>query len=186
MTSNFNQRKSSVLSKLDKSTKGSWDKKIISLCEKINKKENFYTTSSCAGRIVLLIDKDEERGNLFLKVWHDKISFEELKKTLDEINKKENIKFKMESCILHVACENLTDAQKLLDEAREIGWKRSGMITSKNKIILELNSTEKLEFPIMRRGKLLVDENFLKIIVSEANKKLEKAWWKIMKLEKVV
>ncbi|MFA6974207.1 MAG: hypothetical protein WC238_05760 [Parcubacteria group bacterium] len=35
---NFQRRKQDTLSKLDKSSKKSWDKKIISLCEKINKK----------------------------------------------------------------------------------------------------------------------------------------------------
>ncbi len=52
----FVQQKKSTLSKLDKSSKGDWDKKIVNLCEKINSLENFYTTSSCSGRIVLIVD----------------------------------------------------------------------------------------------------------------------------------
>ena len=68
MKDKFLQRKKSVLSKLDKSTIGSWDKKIVKLCKKINKSENYYTTSSCAGRVALILDKENERGNLFVKV----------------------------------------------------------------------------------------------------------------------
>ncbi len=85
MNSKFSQQKNSVLSKMDKSSKGDWDEKIISLCEKINNKENYYTTSSCSGRVVLLMDKDKKREGLFLKVWHDLIEYEDLKEILDEV-----------------------------------------------------------------------------------------------------
>jgi len=40
----FLQRKKEVLSKKDKSSKGSWDEKIKTLCDKINKKNDYYTT----------------------------------------------------------------------------------------------------------------------------------------------
>jgi len=75
---NFQKRKKDVLSKLDKSSKKSWDVKIVSLCEKINPLENFYTTSSCSGRIVLIIDNAKKTSGLFVKVWHEQINFEKL------------------------------------------------------------------------------------------------------------
>jgi len=46
----FNQRKISVLEKKDKAAKGSWDERIIELCNKLNSLEEYYTTSSCSGR----------------------------------------------------------------------------------------------------------------------------------------
>ena len=81
----FNRRKKAVLSKRDKSSKGNCDEKVISLCEKINKKENCFTTSSCSGRIVLMIDQDKKAEGLFRFVSHDLISFEELKKGLSRL-----------------------------------------------------------------------------------------------------
>ena len=227
---NFLKRKKDVLSKLDKSSKGNWDKRISNLCMKINSSNDYYTTSSCAGRIVLMLDEEKKQGGLFIKIYHDEISFEELEEELqkrvhsqsttsptaspnlhsslargiNKIDKKENsfvnnsgktravlergnlIKFKMEPCILHVACRDLNCAQKLFDKAKFIGWKKSGIISIKNHIILELNSTERLEFPIISLGKIIVDDKFLKVIVNEANKKLKKSWKKIKELEKAI
>jgi len=47
----FQQRKKDVLRKNDKSGIGSWDEKILELCEKINSLDNYYTTSSCSGML---------------------------------------------------------------------------------------------------------------------------------------
>ena len=80
---NFAKRKLDVLLKTDKSHKGKWDKKILNLCKKINKLENYYTTSSCSGRIVLMIDNEKKQENLFIKVYHDLTSFKQLKKDLN-------------------------------------------------------------------------------------------------------
>ena len=84
----FNQRKKDILKKKDKSFKKSWDKKILKLCKKINSLENYYTTSSCSGRIVLMINQDKKDRDLFINVYHDLISFERLKKDLNNIVKK--------------------------------------------------------------------------------------------------
>ncbi len=182
----FLKRKKDVLSKLDKSSKGEWDEKILQLCEKINDSDNYYTTSSCSGRVVLIVDEDKKQEGLFVKIYHDKISLEDLKKDLTLVlGKNEKIKFKMESCILHVVCKSLEGAQILYDKAKLAGWKKSGIIATKNHVVLELNSTERLEFPIMCCGKILVNDEFLKIIVKETNKKLEKSWKKIGKFMKL-
>ena len=181
---NFQQRKKDILSKLDKSSKGDWDEKIVELCGKINSLENYYTTSSCAGRIVLIIDSEKKQEGLFLKVYHDLVSFEELKSDLERIENEELVKFKQEPCILHVGCDSLESAQKLLDKAKLVGWKRSGIIASENRFVVELNSTEKLEFPIIREGRVLVGNEFLKLIVEKANENLKKSWVKIENLLK--
>ncbi len=186
MQNSFNQRKVAILSKLDKSSIGEWDEKIISLCEKLNKSENYYTTSSCAGRIALMIEQDKKAKNLFLKVWHNKISFKELKNSLIEIKIKKLIKFKFEPAILHLACKDLNFASEFLEKAKHLGWKRSGILTYKKNIILELNSTEKLEFPILNNEKILVDDLFLKLIIELSNKKFEKTWEKIDKLKESI
>ena len=211
MEDEFSKRKNDVLSKLDKSFIGGWDEKIVELCKEINKSENYYTTSSCAGRVVLIIDQERKEAGLFVKVYHDLISFEELKEGLGEIVKipprspghppltsarktrdidklvhPNLIRFKMESCILHVACRTLEDAQLLFDKAKLAGWKRSGIISSGNRVMLELNSTEKLEFPIVAGGEIIVDDKFLKIVVKSANEKLEKSWKKIEGLKSLV
>ncbi|MFA5019872.1 MAG: hypothetical protein WC533_02125 [Candidatus Pacearchaeota archaeon] len=177
-------RKENQLKKSDKSIKQNWDEKIISLCSLINKRKEYYTTSSCSGRVLLLKQSKEKRDDLFIKVWHDKINFDELKNELNKIKTKELVYFKQEPCILHVSCSSLEKAQEIHDLAKLAGWKRCGIIATKKRIVVELNATEKLEFPIFYKGRVLVDDNFLKLVVSEANKKLGSSWGKIINLEK--
>ena len=66
--------------------------------------------------------------------------------------------------------------------ARHKGWKKSGII-SLGKNIIELVSTEIIATPIMDKGKIIVSEDYLKILVSEANKKLKQTREKIKNLE---
>ena len=224
---NFQKQKKDILFKLDKSSIGKWDAKIISLCEKINSLENYYTTSSCSGRVVLIVDNAKKRPGLFVKVWHDLISFEGLKKSLEKcatrrtpkslgqrkniiFKKKDrissiglnlNIKFKQEPCILHVACNSLEQSLDFLKKARSVGFKRGGIISgerSKSKdfhvslvnlgkrFVLELIGTEKLEFPIIENGKILVDDEFLKMIVKKSNENLKKSWNRVVKLKNIL
>lgn len=213
MQDRFDKRKSDVLSKLDKSHIGNWDEKIKKLCEKINSLENYYTTSSCSGRAVLMIEQEKKAEGLFVAVYHDKITLEKLKEDLKKIIsspttitptnsqlhlhspdlnsvkllahlQNAKIKFKLEPCILHVSCRSLEDAQRIYDKAKLSGWKKSGIIGTKNGFTVELNGTDRLEFPVIRGNKILVDDEFLKIIVEECNEKMEKSWEKIKRLEK--
>jgi tRNA wybutosine-synthesizing protein 3 len=187
MKSNFNEEKKRQLVRGDKSSIGSWDCKIKGLCNKINKKKNYYTTSSCAGRVVFLKYSDVKQEDAFLFRTHDKISFSELKKALLDAGEKYKgiIEFQQTSCILHVACGSIDDAQKIVNKAKESGWKRSGIMGGKRNMV-ELHSTENISFPIMNNGKMLVDEDFLKLIVLQANEKLERVWQKIKRLEKII
>ncbi len=175
----FNQRKKDILSKEDKSSIGKWDEKIVSLCQKINSRENYYTTSSCSGRIMVLKDEDKKGPGLFHFVSHEKVEdFLELK------NIKGDYKFKQEPVILHVACADLKSAENLLNKSQEAGFKRSGIISLGKNIIVEINSTEKIDFPLIEEGQVLVSEEFLEKVLKKANKNLEKGWQKIEKLKK--
>lgn len=181
MKNNFQQRKKEILSKKDKSSIGNWDEKVKSLCDKINKKENYYTTSSCSGRIIIMKDVNKKSPNLFEFVSHTSIKLKSLLENLPKT--KTNLKFKSEPPILHVSCKDLDSAKELLNNARNSGWKRSGIITLNKNIIVELISTEKIEFPLTRNGELLVDKKFLEIVLQKASNNLKKGWEKINKLK---
>lgn len=181
----FLQRKKAVLSKLDKSSAGEWDKRIVKLCQKINNLEDFYTTSSCSGRIILMIQQEKKGKDLFLRTWHEKIKFSELKKTLNTLSKTRGIvKFKLEPPILHVACRDMKKATEMLELAKYAGFKRSGLLTWDRNILVELNTSERLEFPMLKRGRILVDDSFLRLIIDISGRKIGKGWEKIQKLEK--
>lgn len=185
----FEQQKLKQLSMRDNSSIGKLDNKIKRLCGKINKKQEYYTTSSCAGRIVLIKQNEKKQPDLFLFRTHSKIKLKQLKKELEKIVKQSNrdlIYFRQEQCILHVACASLSSAQKLLDKAKLAGWKNSGIMASNRRIVLEMRSTEHIELPVIFRGKLIVDDKFLKILASESNRKLSRTWEKIHKLEELL
>lgn len=185
MKDQFNLDKEKQLKREDRSSIGGWDKKIAKLCNKINKKKNYYTTSSCAGRIVLLKYSNEKQEDAFLFRTHVKVSFRELKEVLRKLDYSKIVEFQQTSCILHVACKTHSDAQELVNKAKESGWKRSGIMGGKRNMV-ELHSTESMSFPIMDKGKILVDDEFLKLIVEMANNKLERTWDKIGRLEKKI
>jgi len=179
---NFQLQKKKQLAREDKSSIGNIDKKIAKLCDKINKRKNYYTTSSCAGRIVLLKYNDEKIEDAFLFRTHEKTTFQELKKVFENLKYNGLVEFQQTACILHVACLNLDDAQEIVNKAKESGWKRSGIMGGKRNMV-ELHSTESMSFPIMNNGKILVDDDFLKLVVEIANDKLERTWEKINRLE---
>ena len=168
------------------------DNKIKKLVNKINSLDKFYTTSSCSGRVLLLVIPQSNKKNKvqYLFCSHKKIKHNNIKKTLKTIitkiklkKIKNNVWFKIDPVILHVACENINNAKKFLNTARDIGFRRSGIISiRKDKIIMELISTEKIETIISKNGKLLIDENYFSVLVKEGNKKLENTWEKIKKL----
>lgn len=181
----FTKRKQDCLSKKDKSSIGSFDEKIAGLCEKINKLDNYYTLSSCSGRIVIIKDKVEKEPGMFVLRNHSKVGVGDLKKALETYSGKDNLIFKMEPCILHVACRSLEDAEFMLNLARQCGWKNSGVMSfADSRIVLEMRSTESFALPIFEKGKILVDNKYLEILAAESNKKIEKTWGKIDFLEK--
>jgi hypothetical protein len=50
----FHRWKEQCLSKADLSRKGSVDEDVVGLVQLLNAREQFFTTSSCAGRVLLL------------------------------------------------------------------------------------------------------------------------------------
>jgi tRNA wybutosine-synthesizing protein 3 len=184
----FERRKQDCLGKDDKSSIGGWDKHIVSLCEKINKLENYYTLSSCSGRIVLLKNLEKKQPGMFVFRSHEKIRFEQIKKALENYRNdkgKDGLIFKQEQPILHVACKTLDDAEKMLKMAQEAGFKHSGIMSiADSRIVVEIIGSEQLALPIFASGKIPVDDDFLKMLVKESNSRLEIGWSKIKKLEK--
>lgn len=184
----FVQDKIKQLARIDPSNEGKWDEAIKPACEKLNSMDDYYTTSSCSGRIVLIKALEEKAENVFLFKSHNNITFKQLKKELEKIGKdyKDEVYFKQETCIIVAACSNLEKAQELVDKFKLAGWKRTGIMASRKRIIVEAMSTEYMALPIMDSGKILVDEDYLRRITREANKKLDRVREKIQKFEEII
>lgn len=169
------------LYKPDRSKKGNVDEQISYILDKINSLDDYYTTSSCAGRIVLIkiprSGKKHEAEWLFTS--HDEIKIEDL--PLDNFPE-ETVWLRQESAIFHICCKDLESAQKLVDSSKFIGFKRSGIMATNKRIMVELTSTESMDVPIAKDHKLLVDLNYINYLVNQANQKLRRNREKIKKL----
>ncbi|MBU4283808.1 MAG: hypothetical protein KJ968_01760 [Nanoarchaeota archaeon] len=170
---NFEKEKKDCLNKIDKSKKGSIDRKIKELVDLINSLKDYYSTSSCSGRILLI--KRPKSGKKcdvgFLFESHDKVSFEEIKACLKNIPE-QDLWFRQESMILHVACRTIENAQKILDLCSLAGFKHSGIITTRKKIVVEIIGSNQFDTIIAKHGRVFVSDEHLRLLVNEANKKL--------------
>ena len=181
----FDQQKKDCLNRIDKSIKKSIDKEIKLLVDLINNLNDYYTTSSCSGRILLINKKTDKKKDIkFVFVEHKKTNFKTIKESLQDTSG--NIWLRQESIILHVCCRNMEAAKKLLKIARDSGIKRAGIININKRIIIEIIGTESMETIITKNNEMLVDDNYLKILIKEANKKIKINKNKINKLQNTI
>ena len=168
---NFSEQKKKTLTRVDKSKKGEIDAGILDLVNLINSKDSYYTTSSCSGRIILIQKKSAKKFDCeWILVSHDQIKLEDVKKALHEpLDAK--VWFRQEPMILHVACKTIDDAKRFLKLARQV-YKRAGIISPSGRIIVELIGSEFMDTIVSKDKKLLVSDEYLKILVDEANIKL--------------
>jgi tRNA wybutosine-synthesizing protein 3 len=175
----FDREKLDVLKKLkecDKSKIGQVDKEVKNLIDFLNKSKDFYTTSSCSGRILLIELSEDNRKDKakWLFISHDRVSFRDLLKTLKKYKSKREFWFKQEPLILHVCARNLKEAEKLMTLAIYSGFKKASIIALSRRVIVEIRGTDYISCLIGKNKKILVDENYLKELLNLANKKLKR------------
>lgn len=160
------------LEKLERAKRsGEVDEDIIQLLDLINSFECYVTTSSCSGRIVL-IEVPEIGDKLrarFLGKWHRTVSSEEILRCLR--NFESNVWLISDPPILHIACSDLECARNLMRIANDSGFRRCCLI-SLSRPTVEVTSFERLEAPLAVNGKIVVSEEYVKILAEFANEKL--------------
>jgi len=177
----FFEGKEKALKSLEKALgENKADEKILPILEIINDSREYYTTSSCAGRIVLLEipsigDKQQAR---FLDRWHRTIEPCELLSPAKK-SKKGMIWLIAQSPILHIAAKTNTAADKMVKIANASGFKNSGLKSVGKKPIVEVCSTERLDAPIGKNGTLFCNEEHLNFLVDIANEVIEKSTLKL-------
>lgn len=182
---NFDHTKKTILRKEDKSKKGSYDEKVISLGDTINKKKDYFTLSSCSGRILLMTVPESERRDIvdWFVVTHDVAKPTDFLKEIHTYTGKEKLLLKQESAILHVCCRTLDHAQQLIDIANKVGFKKAGILGTRKKIVVEVVCPESLSVPVFD-GKKLVTDEYMEYVLKLSNEKLKKSWKALEKLEK--
>ena len=183
----FNQAKKAALAKPNDSSEEHWDEQIIPLCEAINEKPNFYTSSSCAGRLALLkipmMGKKEDAE--WLLTSHEETSVNSVMQALENLPDNQ-IVFRYEPFILHVGCRTLKDAEKLLNLVRDFGLKRCGMISLGENPTVEITSTANISTLIADKGKVLLPDEYIKTLVEIANTLLTQNWELIFTLTNLI
>jgi len=166
----FENEKKQCLARIDRSKKQSVDKNIRQIVDFLNSLHNYYTTSSCSGRVMLIEmpEKGRKKESEWMFVSHEKATADSIKKALSKKTKNE-VWLRQEGAIMHVCCRSMEDAQRLLSIVREQGFKRSGMISVHNRIMVEIMSTECISAIVAKNGKVPVDDNYIKILAASAN-----------------
>ncbi|CAH1799728.1 unnamed protein product [Owenia fusiformis] len=167
----FDNQKKQCLAAVDLSRKGSIDAPIVELIEKINSSENYFTTSSCSGRLCIYESgESRKKGCKWLLVSHTSPEVNEVNKSLEEISG--DVVFKFEPFILHIQCREVGDAQTLHAAAVASGMRNSGItIGQKGKIIIAIRSTQHLEAPLSHNGEMLVSSKYIEHLVKLTNEK---------------
>ncbi|HDM67048.1 MAG TPA: hypothetical protein ENG62_01515 [Thermoplasmatales archaeon] len=184
----FQVRRENTLNKLRIEIKnGRVDSKIIPLLEEINSIPYYYTTSSCAGRIVVLElpELGDKQNAVFLGRWHRMVSKQEVEESFKKTSKG-YIWFLAQSPIFHVAAYTMEEAGRLLKAGYAAGFKHSGLKNTGDKIIVELTSTERIDAPIGRDGLILCSEEYLELLVENANLVIKRGEEKLMRLMREV
>lgn len=163
---------------------GEVDEEILPIVESINSNPDYFTTSSCAGRIALiempgLGDKESAE---FLGKWHREVRVEEVIAEFSKAKDNTTVFLLAQSPIIHIRCRNLESAVKLRNIAVESGLKYSTLksltLNSKNepvKVVVEILSSENIHVPIARSGRFFPNDDYLTFLVENANQALRRA-----------
>jgi len=190
----FNEKKQ-TLSKMDKSVKGEIDAPIVPLVEMINASDQYYTTSSCSGRIIVTASSgDQEIGGPVVKkgtdwqfVSHDPIDdVDQFVKTFGEAVLKghNSMIIKFEPVIFHIRASDIESARTLLQVGLQSGFRNSVIVlASKGRATVAFRSTAAMEVPLVIDGDLVVGEEYLRQLVKVANRKMVANMQAIVRLQ---
>ncbi|MET1124540.1 MAG: hypothetical protein ABWW66_04655 [Archaeoglobaceae archaeon] len=170
-----------LASYLEAKERGEIDHDIVEVLDFINSLPNYVTLSSCSGRIAVVDTPKvgDKAAARFAGKWHREVSVEEVEEAAKTC---ESVGWLIQyPPIIHVACRSIEDARFLLEIANNAGFRRSGVISLKN-LIVEISSLERMELPVSVEGELLVDRDYLELVVKFANEKLRRGKEKVKRL----
>jgi len=213
MSSLFDKQKAECLGKHDLSRKGSIDEPIVKIIQFINDHRDFFSLSSCSGRIVVFAeggspsssvdsvtkDLNENEPNRvdplkivkagcdWIHVAHATLARpdEVIAKIKARSGTAGSIIVKFEPFILHVQCRNLDAAKRIHTAAVEAGYRNSGLTQGRaGKLVAAVRSTHGLEVPLSTdQGMLLVSDEYIEYLLNTANAKLQENFRRIAVFE---
>ncbi len=185
-TKNFEEQKEKAMVGLRKALEeDKVDHDIIPLLEKINALDNYFTTSSCSGRISVMEMPyfGDKLNSVWLGKWHREVTVEEVLGAIGK-HKTGQLWFLVRSPILHVAARTMEDAVKLLNLSIGLGFKYSNIKSvSHKKLLVEIRSTERMDVPLGEGGELWVSKEYIERIVNLSNAQIRRFKGKLKRLE---
>jgi tRNA wybutosine-synthesizing protein 3 len=178
----FIEGKKKALDSLEKaSEEKKLDEEIISLLRKINDSPMYYTSSSCAGRIVILELPciGDKKNAHFLGRWHRAITLQEFFHAVKKA-KKGYLWLLAQSPILHIIADSSKDAEVLVKSAISCGFKNSGLRSIGKKNVVEICSTERLDAPIGKDQILFYHDKYINELVELVNNVLLRSKLKLL------
>ncbi|MCG2881886.1 MAG: hypothetical protein RXN29_01645 [Acidilobus sp.] len=140
------------------------------------------TTSSCTGRITIVDGKWHwlrDRSRIVFKT-HTEISPVDLAYAL--AGPYDDLWLKVTGPIVHAKAPSLDCAAKVLQAARDAGFKHSGAISLGEEVVLELISAVQITVPLKREGVILVNPTSIYVLARTANEALRDGWRRLERL----
>ena len=186
----FSQYKSNAMKKLEFAlSEGLVDEGVISVINSFNSHPDIFTTSSCAGRIQLIILPDIGRKDSVQrrKTWHRVVTIDDVEGAISGFDIPDNsiVILQAQSPIFHLSCRTMELAIKLRGIVHAQGWKYSSLITGNDeKWNVEILSANRIDNLLFRKGVISPpDKDRLNFIIDESNKILVKAQARLEALE---
>ncbi|MGC9152493.1 MAG: tRNA(Phe) 7-((3-amino-3-carboxypropyl)-4-demethylwyosine(37)-N(4))-methyltransferase [Vulcanisaeta sp.] len=176
---NFDSRKSIFLKRLmEEGAQNRVDFDIYDFLLTFNKSLNdFYTTSSCSGRIALAkaprLSYSKGSGLFkFVVKWHRPVTYGEVMNVLSNIDSGD-VWLLVRAPIIHFVARDIHGALMILRMAREAGFKHSGIYSvTHDGVVVEVQGEDRFEVPIIVNGRSLVSMDGMKRIIDIANETL--------------
>jgi len=186
----FSQYKANAMKKLEYAlSEGLVDEGVISVLNSFNSHPDIFTTSSCAGRLQLIVLPDIGRKDsvALRKTWHRPVEFQEVKDAINNLEIPTNsiVILQGQSPIFHISCRTMELAQKFRGIVHGQGWKYSSLLTGNDdKWVVEILSANRIDNLLYRDGVIeKPNDERLKFIIEESNKILMKAQARLEALE---
>ena len=174
----FDRAKKAMLQKLDTVLReGRVDPGAIPVINALNRRCEYYTTSSCEGRIQVIRTNriGDKAGAEVLGKWHERIDPKDLRAALDRWDGKGYVYLMVQSPIFHVVVRDLGAAVELQRTGMRCGFKYSTIRSLKlartgpDKITVELLSSLRFDMPLAHRGRIYPDHDQLEFLTDRAN-----------------